>query len=79
MHQLHNGISGVKLEQTFGKIGVVWLFVMIILEQFTHHQEIKRQRIFAVVVVVKIGVAVLVAAPVYDSTVYRAHQEVNWQ
>ena len=73
VHQLHDGISRVYLEPAFGKIGIVWLFMVIVLEQFAHHQEIEWQSIFAVIVVIVVRIAVFVPTPIHDGAVYRSH------
>ena len=73
MHQFNNGVGWVKLEPALGKVYTIRLFVMIVLEKLAHHEEIKRQHIFAVVAVIEIGVAILVAAPVYNSPMQRPH------
>ena len=79
MHQFHNGIGRVNLEPALGKISIVGFLMMIVLEQLAHHQEIKRQGVFAVVVILKIGIAVFVPAPVYYCPMYRAHQKMDRQ
>jgi len=79
MHQFHNRVNRVDLEPAFAKIGTVGMVVMVILEQFPQHQKIKRRSILGFVFVVKIGVTVLVPAPIDDSAMNRPHQIMDGQ
>nr|GFC79458.1 hypothetical protein [Tanacetum cinerariifolium] len=49
----------------------------VVLEELTKGQKIQRQRVLRLIVVVEVLVAVFMAAPVHDSAVNRAHQEVD--
>lgn len=53
--------------------------VVIVLEQFAHHNEVKHKGVAALVIVVEILVTIHVATPVDNSTMYRAHQEMDRQ
>lgn len=53
--------------------------MVVVLEQFTHHKEIKYEGIAGFVVVVKVGIPVLMSTPVYNCSVDRPHQIVYRQ
>jgi len=69
----------VQLEPLFSKIGVIGAFVMIVLEQLSHHQQVERQAILAVIIVVIIGIAIFVSAPIDGRPVDRPHEEMDRQ
>ena len=53
--------------------------MVIILEQFTQQEEIEGRGIPGFIFVIKIGIAILMAAPVDDGAVYRPHHKVDGQ
>ena len=79
MHQPHHRVNRVDLEPAAAKIGTVGVLVMIILEQFAQHQEVERSGVFGLVLIIKVGITVLMATPVYNSAVDRAHHKMDGQ
>lgn len=73
VHQLQNRIYRVNFPPFLCKIGAVRMLMMVVLEQFTEHEEVERRSVLGMVVIVIVLVAVLVAAPVDDGTVEWAH------
>lgn len=76
---LHHRIDRIHLKPFVPKIRAVWIAMVIILEKFAKHQEIKWRCILGLVVIVEIGIAVFVATPVDYSAMQRAHQVMDWQ
>src|SRR5579859_2658122 len=58
VHRPDDQVGWIKFKPSLGKVRIIWFLMMIVLEQFAHHQEIKRQCIFAMVIVVEIGITV---------------------
>lgn len=79
MHQLHHRVNGVDLEPAFAKVGAVGVLVMVVLEQFTQHQKVEWRRVFGFILVIEIGIAIFVAAPVDNSAMYRPHHKMDGQ
>lgn len=53
--------------------------MVVVLEQFPQHKEVHQQTVFGFVMVIEIGVAVLVATPVDNGAMHRAHHKVKRQ
>lgn len=79
MQQFHYRVGGVEFEPAFRKIRIVGFFMVVVLKKLAQHQEIEWEGVFAMIVVVKIGIAVLVPAPVYNGAMDRTHQKVYRQ
>ena len=79
VHHLNDRIRRVELKPPISKIDAVGAFMVIILKQFSHHQEIQWKAALAMVVIIVIRIAVFMSAPVHNSTMNRAHQEMYWQ
>jgi hypothetical protein len=62
-----------------GEVGVIGTFVMIVLEKLAHHQKVHGQTVFAMVMIVEIGVAVFMSAPVDDGAVDGPHEKMDGQ
>lgn len=77
--QLDDGIGRIKFIPFDCEIRTVGKFMVIVLEQLAQHQYIQQKGVFGLVVVVKVCIAIFVAAPVDDGAVNRPHQEVDWQ
>lgn len=77
VHDPQYRVNRVELPPFLSKIWAVRVLVVVVLEQFAEHQKVEWQSVFGVVVIVVIGVAVFVAAPVDDGTVYRPHHIMN--
>ena len=79
MHHFNKGIARINLEIFLGKIGRIGAFVVVVLKKFAQHQEVKWQRILAMVIIFVIGITIFMPAPVYDCTMHRAHEPMDWQ
>ena len=79
VQQPHHRVSRIKFEPSLGKIGIIGAFVMIVLEQLAHHKEIEGQGVLAMVVIIIVGVAVFVTAPVNNGPMNGSHQVVDRQ
>ena len=77
MHEPQKRVHGIKLPTFYCEIRAVWMLVVVILEQFTHQEQIEWEGIARVVAIVVILVAIFMAAPVDDCTVNRAHKKVQ--
>ena len=53
--------------------------MVVVLKQLAERQEVEGQGVARPIVALEVAVAVLVAAPIHDRTVDRAHQEVRRQ
>lgn len=53
--------------------------MMIVLEQFAHHQKVQGEAVLAMIVVVVIGIAVFMPAPVNEGAMDRAHEKMDGQ
>ena len=69
----------VHLEPFFCKIGSVGTLVVIVLEELAHHQEIEREGVLTMIVVVEIGVAVFMTAPIDDGAMNGPHEKMHRQ
>ena len=74
MEEPNDRIGRVELEPFPGEVGIVRAFVVVVLEKFSHHQEVQREAILAMVVVVEIGIAIFMTAPVDNCSMNGAHK-----
>ena len=78
--RLDDGIGRVELVPPRGEVEAVGQLVVVVLEELSHHEPVcPEDGVARLVVVVEVLVAVHVAKPVNDGTVYRAHQKVEGQ
>lgn len=77
MEEFDNRVSWVKFIPFHREIRTVGQLVVVVLEQFSQHQDIQKQGVLGLVIVVKVGIAILVPTPVDNGAMNRAHQKVD--
>ena len=79
MHRPHKRPGRIYLIPFLGEIGIIRYFMMIVLEQFPHHEEVKRKTVLAMILIVEIGITIFVPAPVDDSAMDGTHKIMDRQ